>query len=1069
MEDGFSPHYQWLWILPQDAAPEPDALRRLEDRLFTVTDEQSHDAIEVVGAKQIHADAPHRLINLGLWPVRSGEVVTGNEPRELDQGQYDGEDEVPAVSAHGMLVRARLFGELGGFDPVLTGDYAAAQFCQRARAVGARTVVEPAARIRRHAPPQRDVIHRLGGTLWLPPQQRKAQIRSRLGSASALALPFLWLGHWAAAVLRAVALLACKAPDAALSQLMAASAALLDLPALGHVRRFSRIGCRAVEARDDHHRPLDQQRLPSGSLRAHRRRDLTAETVGEQGGGIEPGVPTENAPGDPGGGDGEFDQIPTRRSEDRLGLFLVLTVLTGLSLVGFRDLLTAGALTGGAALPVSGSVGEVLHHATSFLVADSMGDRAAADPFALVLLIFSVLSFGHASAVLVWITILAAPLSALTGWWAARRWSTRAFPRVIAALIWGLLPALHTATGQGRVGPVVAHILLPVLVLATVTAVSARWRGAAGPQRRLASLQLTSGWETAAAAALLLMVITASAPILLLPAILVCLAASFSLGRTGRVLWVIPIPSLVLFMPMIISALDGRANVAAVLLAEPGRAISSAEGGEPAPLWQQVLGFSRAFDPASGLPGASYGDSTAWLPEALDGSFWSLRLALLLGAPLLLIALVALLAAGRRSVVLTCGLIALGLLGYSGLVTKLTAGQATGELVPAGPEALVSAVTLCLIIATLSALDVSHQRESVLGGLFAPVAATLLVLAIFTSGVFWAAPRMLAAAGLADTTVTAVNRESVLITGGESSTLPATAADQGSGPASTRTLVLTSGPEGVAAEIVSGGGRTLDKARTAYSAQELPLWAADPAGPLGPPQLEAAELSAAQLHAAELVAALVAPGSEHVAPLMQELGVGYVLVTSGARLAEAADTAAGLVSVGETSHGALWRAEPPEEELPAAPEVAGATTAWARIVDDQARIQALIPSSQHQIRADLTDITDADGQPVALDPAETYFVEVASERARGWHATLNGESLSPVTAERFDGDAEEMSWMRQYILPAEALEGSQAELELHHRPTLQQPILWGIAAILVLFILIAVPLPRNWRLLEVQR
>ena len=308
-----------------------------------------------------------------------------------------------------------------------------------------------------------------------------------------------------------------------------------------------------------------------------------------------------------------------------------------------------------------------------------------------MLLVLSVISAGHASAVVVWIVILAAPLSALTAWWAAGLWSRRAFHRIIAALIWGLLPALHASAGQGRIGAVMAHILLPILVLAAVRAVQSRLRAEpTGARRRVASLRLAAGWETAAAAALLLAVIAAASPILLVPAVIICAAAPLVIGRGARVLWLVPAAALAIFAPMLISAWDRGSNLAAVLLSEPGRPLSVAEAGSPAPVWQQLLGFSQAFDPASGLPGASFADTAAWLPTVFDGSFWSLRLALLVGGPLLMIAVIALFAAGRRAVVLSSGLIGLGTLAYSALVTKLSADHTAGELVPANPAVLVS-------------------------------------------------------------------------------------------------------------------------------------------------------------------------------------------------------------------------------------------------------------------------------------------------------------------------------------------------------------------------------------------
>lgn len=1078
---GFSPRYQWLWILPADALPAADALEQLEDRIFTVKDESTHDQIGIVGAKQVHADQPQRLVDVGLHPARSGEILTSTEPRELDQGQYDGADEVPAVSAHGMLVHARLFGDLGGFDPTLTGDYAAAQFCARAQEAAARVVVAPGARIRRTAPPRRDLVHRLGGMLWLPPEQRKGQIRTRLSAAPVLAAPFLWLGQWITALLRTLALFVCKAPDAALSQLAATASALLNISVLVHLRGFSRSGRRAAAARSEHpdeakhqfaqgRSRVRQSRMSAAALRGRRSRDVTAETVSGHSYRTTADPETQDRGlNEPGSGDGEFDQIPARGSEDRLGLFLVLTVLAGVSLVGFRELLTASALGGGAALPVSPSIAEVWHQVTSFLAADSLGERSAADPFSLVLLVLSVISAGHASAVVVWIVILAAPLSALTAWWAAGLWSRRAFHRIIAALIWGLLPALHASAGQGRIGAVMAHILLPILVLAAVRAVQSRLRAEpTGARRRVASLRLAAGWETAAAAALLLAVIAAASPILLVPAVIICAAAPLVIGRGARVLWLVPAAALAIFAPMLISAWDRGSNLAAVLLSEPGRPLSVAEAGSPGPVWQQLLGFSQAFDPASGLPGASFADTAAWLPTVFDGSFWSLRLALLVGGPLLMIAVIALFAAGRRAVVLSSGLIGLGTLAYSALVTKLSADHTAGELVPANPAVLVSVVTLCLIAAALSALSAAPRSGSGLGGIFASVASTLLIVAIFASGVFWAAPRMLAATGMTDRSVTAVNPEPVLITPGSTRNLPATAADQGDGPAATRTLMLASGLDGVAAQVVSGHGRTLDKARTASATEDLPLWATDPAGPLGASAAAPQELSESSLRLAELIAALVSPGSQHVTGLMQELGIGHVLVTEGSGLAEVTDTAGGLVSVGRTDRGALWRAEPPAEELPAGPGISGTATSWARIVDDQGEIIALLPSSEHQVHTDLSAVTGPEGEPLTVDPDRNYYVEIASERAQGWHADLNGEPLRTVTSSSLDVEPEAVPWMRQYHLPAEALTQERAELVLGHRSDFQYPILLGIAGVLVLFVLIAVPLPRSWRILEVR-
>ncbi|WP_258935146.1 hypothetical protein [Nesterenkonia pannonica] len=101
--------------------------------------------------------------------------------------------------------------------------------------------------------------------------------------------------------------------------------------------------------------------------------------------------------------------------------------------------------------------------------------------------------------------------------------------------------------------------------------------------------------------------VCAAAPVLLILTVVVCFAAGLMRSRGARTAWLLPLPALALFGPMLVSALDRGSNLAAVLLAEPGRTVSPDAAGESAPLWQQLLGHSQAFDPAAGLPGAAPG------------------------------------------------------------------------------------------------------------------------------------------------------------------------------------------------------------------------------------------------------------------------------------------------------------------------------------------------------------------------------------------------------------------------------------------------------------------------------
>ncbi|MGJ9425530.1 glycosyltransferase family 2 protein [Nesterenkonia halotolerans] len=1095
LPDGFNPRQQWLWILPAGTIPTSDALERLEERLFTVKDEEHHTEIQVIGAKQLSAETPERLVNVGLFNARSGEVLTQTEPKELDQGQYDGRDAVPAVSGEGMLVHASLFGDLGGFDPGLSGDYASAQFCRRAREVGAHIVIEPTARVLREDPPRRDIVHRLGGTLYLPGEQRIGQIRRRLVNASPLAVPFLWLGMWAAALLRLIGLIVVKVPDAGIGQFFAAVRALLSVGATAHTRRFDAQGRKAALARLSRDEQIEspakhlragraaesQLTLSSAAIRHQRQTTMTAETVSAPRTRFTPGFygepedtgereNNEDALLEVGASDGAFDEMPSRRSGDRLGLFLMMLALIGASLLAFRGLLSAEAITGGAALPVAGSLQEVFANTVSFLSLDSLGVRSAADPFNLILLVVSALSLGHGSAVLVWLLILALPLSAMTAWYAAGLWSTKASRRVVSALLWAAMPTLHIAVGEGRIGAVLVHILLPVAVVATVRAVG---RAAVG-------LGVAGSWEYATGAALLLMVLTAASPALLPLVVILGVVLALVLGRRGRPLWLIPLTSLAVAVPMLASVLTQGKNLAAVLAHEPGRALAA----DAAPVWQQLLGFSRAFDPAGGLAAAAA--SGSWLPGYLEGDFWNLRIALLIGLPLLLIALLGMFTGSRsRPLPIVAGVLLLGALGLSVLVSLLAAGSDGTAVIGGNPGPVVSVMLFCLLAAGMASLDRFPLAFPRVGGTITPVISTLLVLSIGASLVLFYSPRMAPGATLTGQPLTAVNAAPTLIEPGSVRQLPATAADQGTGPAQLRTLVLSSADPGVIGELVSGEGRTLDKSRSVIAAGDSPLWAqperipdllGGTAGTAGETGTDAAEFSTADQRLSALIAALVTPGAVQTAELMSELGIGYVLIDANEPdvLTDAVDTAAGLISVGTTDRGELWRAEVDDEDLlPATPGISGVPTAWARIVDPQGEVQALLPAMEHQLSVDLQAVSDDDGG-LGLDPDGEYLLELATEDANGWQASWEGEALDAVpvledaAAEDTDGPG---AWTQRFELPAEAIadqgENLQGDLSAEHRSPYQLPILIILGAFLLLVVLIAIPLPRGSRILPV--
>jgi GT2 family glycosyltransferase len=131
----------FLVFCHDDVALEPDAVRLM-------VEEALRSNAGIVGPKVVEWDRPDRLLDVGLAVDKTGACTHVVEPGELDQEQHDGVRDVFAVSATCMLVRADLFSELGGFDPVMGDHGADVDLCWRAQLVGARVVVAPDARAR---------------------------------------------------------------------------------------------------------------------------------------------------------------------------------------------------------------------------------------------------------------------------------------------------------------------------------------------------------------------------------------------------------------------------------------------------------------------------------------------------------------------------------------------------------------------------------------------------------------------------------------------------------------------------------------------------------------------------------------------------------------------------------------------------------------------------------------------------------------------------------------------------------------------------------------------------------
>ena len=473
-----------LWLLPEGTRPESGALAALVDTW------RRSPSTGIVGPKHVRRDAPTRLEAMAIRVTRAGRVVSRPVPGEPDQGQYDRDADVLAVPMAGALIERSLLVELDGWDRAagdLGGDL---DLGWRAQTTGRRVVVAPGARMRTE--PGRAVA--LANT----PSRRRAARRVALTRAPWWQEPLIAAWILVSGVLSSLALLLVKRSRAAWAE-------FADLGALNPV---SLIGARwRTRGTQRRVRPRHLSGLfaPSGTMAA-RVVDEVHDAV----------VPPRAPLGD------RSRAAPGASLRHRLGsnpgVLAVATVLLA-TVVAARDWgtgilrgldvgLVGGELTGGTA-----RAGALWHAWVDDWAGPGLGGPADGGPHlpilaglarlveALPLVPTPTSSGGAVVAVLVFVAL---PLAAASAYLSARVVTRVPWPRAAVAVLWACSPPAVAAVAEGRLGALVALLLLPP-VAAGLAAVAARratptWASGAG----LATAVLGAFAPALAAAAVLL-------------------------------------------------------------------------------------------------------------------------------------------------------------------------------------------------------------------------------------------------------------------------------------------------------------------------------------------------------------------------------------------------------------------------------------------------------------------------------------------------------------------------------------------------------------------------------------
>lgn len=432
-----------VWFLTDRCRPQPEALSRMVAAVGR--------GVAMATPKIVDVADPGVLVRQGIQVTRTGRLVPTPQAGERDQGQHDDGVDVIAGPLEGLLVERRAYLELAGHTASLGDLGADLDLGWRAHQAGLRVVAVPDAKVAvapRPAEERPDAAHRA--------QAR----RVALARGSAWSLPFRAVGGAVVASLLALGLALIRRGNLAVEELARVRGSLSPrvLTAVRDRGSAPRAGDQDlttlfVAGRTARHRLLDDIRGPSAA----------------------------------GGADGrsvEGDAVSALRSPVPYLVVaaVAMSAWAGRHITGaFRHSpdagLVGGELLGGRATSQSlfaawrdawngsgfGGAGEqspalLLLAGASWLVERVPGGAQADSP---------------ANVALTAVVLAALPIAALVAYRSARAVVTARWVRALLALGWVSTPVAAAAAGEGRVGPLVALVLLPRLAAGAARAARA--------------------------------------------------------------------------------------------------------------------------------------------------------------------------------------------------------------------------------------------------------------------------------------------------------------------------------------------------------------------------------------------------------------------------------------------------------------------------------------------------------------------------------------------------------------------------------------------------------------------
>ncbi|MGB3764245.1 MAG: hypothetical protein WA966_13610 [Ornithinimicrobium sp.] len=451
---------EWLWVLNDASRPRADALQQLRAAVH------GSSRVGIVGPKLLALDEPRAVVGVGHRITVWGRSLDSVDVGAWDQGQFDDRRDVIGVPLDGMLIRGDVLTEIGGLEPAFDGPAVGLDVCWRAHLLGYRVLVAPRAVVAEPTTAEvsagdrdRALVALARASLWrLPGRSAAMFLSSLLSLLLSLAFRRPRSAHRAWAELSAVA-----------------------WPLRAYRARWRFRGSAVVSEGDLRGLFASESQRRAAARGAHDYGPGAATPTEPQGrsiGAIEAGPVSEEAHSL---ADDEGSQPRRWWSWPLAGALMLVVAATT---VRWRDLSAGLAPTGwgvtGSEVGAVESDAEQVYDAWALPYSGAgLGDPDQGPPW---LLPFSVLGWvvehlpagpdgPHSAAfVTAWVLCASGVLSVLSAYVASRVVTRSRMVGAAVAVGWAAATPLSLAAGAGRVGPVLVHVLAPLMIAGAVRA-----------------------------------------------------------------------------------------------------------------------------------------------------------------------------------------------------------------------------------------------------------------------------------------------------------------------------------------------------------------------------------------------------------------------------------------------------------------------------------------------------------------------------------------------------------------------------------------------------------------------